>query len=49
MKIRIFPEKNYKAIFKDGKTLRIALDKSKPILDLDYPEFMDVKITDRCN
>jgi molybdenum cofactor biosynthesis enzyme MoaA len=48
MKIRKFKNKNYKAIFNNGKTLRIALDPKKPILELDYPEFYDVKITDFC-
>lgn len=49
MKIRIFPEQNYKGIFLNGKTLRIALDPDKPILELEYPEFYDVKITNKCN
>jgi hypothetical protein len=48
MKSRCFPEHNYKAFFIDGKTLRIKLDPSKPITNLKYPEFMDVKITNRC-
>jgi organic radical activating enzyme len=49
MKIRIFPECNYKAIHLDGKTLRIALDPKKPITELAYPEFYDVKVTSKCN
>ena len=48
MKTRIFKDKNYKAIFNNGKTIRIALDPEKPIQELDYPEFYDVKITDFC-
>lgn len=48
MKVRIFPEKNYKAFYYNGKTMRIAIDPSKPIEELDYPEFLDVKITDFC-
>ena len=48
MKIRIFPEHNYKAIHFEGKTLRIALDPTKPISTLDYPEFYDVKVTSKC-
>jgi len=48
MKVRIFPENNYKGIYNNGKTIRIALDPSKPITELDYPEFYDVKITDFC-
>lgn len=48
MKIRIFKDKNYKGIYLNGKTLRLALNPKKPILELDYPEFYDVKITDYC-
>ena len=49
MKIRILPESNYKAIhLNDGKTIRLALDQSKPITDLVYPEFYDVKVTSYC-
>jgi organic radical activating enzyme len=48
MKIRIFPEENYKGIYVNGKTFRIALDPDKPISELKYPEFYDVKITDKC-
>ena len=49
MKIRNLPQNNYKAIYFNGKTLRIALDPSKDIYRLDYPEFYDVKITNKCN
>jgi uncharacterized radical SAM superfamily Fe-S cluster-containing enzyme len=49
VKTRILPESNYKSIYNNGKTLRIALDSSKPILELKYPEFYDVKLTDKCN
>jgi sulfatase maturation enzyme AslB (radical SAM superfamily) len=48
MKTRTFADKNYKSIFHNGKTLRIAIDPKKPIEELDYPEFYDVKITDKC-
>lgn len=48
MKIRTFPEYNYKAFHQNGKTLRIALDPSKPIRELLYPEFFDVKVTSKC-
>jgi hypothetical protein len=48
MKIRVFPEHNYKAFHFDGKTIRIALDSSKPITELAYPEFYDVKVTSHC-
>jgi len=49
MKIRIFKEHNYKAIHLNGKTLRLALDPSKPIEELKYREFYDVKVTSFCN
>ena len=49
MKVRIFPECNYKAIHLNGKTVRIALNPEKPIEDLLYPEFYDVKVTSRCD
>ncbi len=48
IKTRIFKESNYKSIYHKGKTIRIALDPNKPITDLKFPEFYDVKITDRC-
>jgi hypothetical protein len=49
MKVRIHPECNYKGIHFNGKTLRIALDPTKPIGELAYPEFYDVKVTSKCN
>jgi MoaA/NifB/PqqE/SkfB family radical SAM enzyme len=48
IKTREFKDKNYKAIYFEGKTIRIALDDSKDIEELDYPEFYDVSITDKC-
>lgn len=48
IKIRKFLEHNYKAIYHNGKTLRILLDPQKPITELKYPEFYDVKITGKC-
>jgi organic radical activating enzyme len=48
MKTRTFPEHNYKAFHFNGKTFRIALDPSKPIGELKYPEFYDVKVTPYC-
>lgn len=48
IKVREFKESNYRAIWFNGKTLRIALDISKPITELEYPEFYDVKITSHC-
>lgn len=48
MRVRIFPEHNYKAIHFKGNTLRLALDPDKPITELAYPEFYDVKVTSNC-
>lgn len=49
IKQRIFPESNYKAIHCNHKTMRIALDSSKPITELTYPEFLDVDIFETNN
>jgi organic radical activating enzyme len=48
IKTRVFPEHNYKGIYLDGKTLRIALNPKEPITELSYPEFYDVKVTSHC-
>lgn len=48
IKTRVFPEHNYKGIYLNGKTLRIALDPKLPITELAYPEFYDVKVTSHC-
>ena len=48
IKTRIFPEHNYKSIYFNGKTIRIAIDPKKPITELKQPEFFDVKITGSC-
>lgn len=48
IKTRIFPEHNYKGIYLNGKTIRIALDPKRPIGELLYPEFYDVKVTPYC-
>lgn len=48
IKIRQFPESNYKAIFHNHKTIRMTFDKDKPITELKYPEFYDVAINDKC-
>lgn len=49
IKIRDFPKENYKAVLINGKTLRFCYDNKKPIKDLKYPEFYDIKITNRCS
>ena len=49
LKIRKEEEANYKALWLNGKTIRLALDSSKPITELKYPEFFDIKITNKCS
>ena len=44
----IFAENNYKSVYCNGKTMRFAIDPKQPITELEYPEFMDVKITSKC-
>jgi hypothetical protein len=48
VKKRIFPESNYQSFWYNGKTIRSAIDPSRPITELKYPEFYDVKITGHC-
>lgn len=48
LKIRTEEKSNYRGIYFNGKTMRIKLDPRKPITELEYPEFYDVKITDYC-
>jgi len=49
IKTRTFKDSNYRGIYFNGKTIRIQLDSSKPITDLEYPEFYDIKLTNKCN
>jgi organic radical activating enzyme len=50
MKIRTSQISNYKGIFNKDTftTMRLALDPNKPITNLKYPEFLDIKITGSC-
>lgn len=48
LKIRRFEECNYQGLHINGKTIRIALDSNKPIEELAYPEFYDVKMEKFC-
>jgi len=48
IKTREFKENNYRGIWYNGKTIRVALDPKKPITELEYPEFYDVKLTGYC-
>lgn len=45
---RTVPESNYKAIFRNGTTLRFPINPSKPVLRLAQPEIEDVSITAKC-
>lgn len=45
---RVETEANYSAVFLNGKTLRIPLDSKKPITELEYPEFYDISLGNRC-
>jgi organic radical activating enzyme len=49
MKSRIFEDCNYKAVYDKGITIRSKCSLAGPILELNYPEFWDVKITNCCN
>jgi len=48
IRTRHFSECNYKAVYFNGKTLRLAMDPKQDISELPYPEFYDVKITNMC-
>jgi len=49
VKTRILKESNYKAIFANGKTIRLKIDNTKSMGNITYPEFYDVKITNNCD
>ena len=49
LRTRIEPSANYKAIFLNGKTIRIPIDKNKPITELRFSEFLDVSFGTRCS
>jgi len=48
MKTRTLPNSNYRAFYINGKTLRLPIDAKRPVTELEYPEFYDVKITNKC-
>jgi MoaA/NifB/PqqE/SkfB family radical SAM enzyme len=49
MRIRNFPELNYRAIFtKTGKTIRTKYDRSKPFGQQLYPEISDISFGTKC-
>jgi len=48
LRVREFPESNYKAVFHNGRTFRFRLDDKKPWEELEYPEFYDVAFNSYC-
>lgn len=48
IKKREFKESNYRSIWFNGKTIRLAIDPKQPITELKFPEFYDVKLTGKC-
>lgn len=48
MKIRLFPDSNYKSIFINGKTIRLPLNNKFPISELKYAEFYDIALGTYC-
>jgi sulfatase maturation enzyme AslB (radical SAM superfamily) len=49
MRIRKELSANYKAIFIDGKTIRMPIDQNKPITELHFPEFYDLSPGNKCS
>jgi organic radical activating enzyme len=49
IKTRIEEKSNYRSVWVNGKTLRFQIDPKKPIKELEYPEFYDIKVTDKCS
>lgn len=47
-RVRFELDSNYFATYKKGITERYQIDENKPIKDLQYPEFYDVKLTSYC-
>lgn len=48
MRIRQYPNKNYKAVFFNGKTLRMKFNVNKPFLTPETPELEDVALNSKC-
>lgn len=49
MRVRSYPDKNYKAVFtKSGKTLHFKHRKDEPYQELAYPEILDVSVNNKC-
>jgi len=48
IKVRTFPESNYRSVFHNHKTIRMTHRPNEPITELEYPEFYDVAINTKC-
>jgi organic radical activating enzyme len=48
VKKRSLPESNYSAVFVDGDTLRIPIDREKDITEIAWPEFYDIAFNTKC-
>lgn len=49
MKTRVNEKSNYRSVhLPSGKTIRFAINPELPITELEYPEFMDIKLTSKC-
>lgn len=48
MKIRSYPESNYRALFFNGKTIRQKFDDTKSFLSIPHPEIEDIAINSKC-
>jgi sulfatase maturation enzyme AslB (radical SAM superfamily) len=48
LRTRKDPLANYSAVFINGKTLRIPIDKTKEITELRFPEFYDISTGNKC-
>lgn len=49
IKTRSERQANYKAVFVNGKTIRLPIDPTKTITELHYPEFYDLSPGNRCS
>jgi len=48
-KVRHHPDSNYRAVWLNGKTIRLPIAISKPVTELKFPEFYDVAINSWCS
>ncbi len=48
IRTRILPQSNYRSVFFNGKTVRMPIDPKKPVTELQWPEFYDIALGDKC-